>query len=163
MPNRTRTWYRGGGVSRFRLSLLIVLSLVVLVGAFVAFSQELTGQDYLKDFVLEQLEESLSRKIDVRRVRLVVFPSIRAELLDVAIHAPQSEQVVLTAKRVDLVLRLAPLLKKQVVGKRLLIEEPMLTLRRNEGGRWNIFDGEGAQADTDLGTMDMMARTFRIK
>jgi uncharacterized protein involved in outer membrane biogenesis len=150
-------------VSRFRLSLLIVLSLVVLVGAFVAFSQELTGQDYLKDFVLEQLEESLSRKIDVRRVRLVVFPSIRAELLDVAIHAPQSEQVVLTAKRVDLVLRLAPLLKKQVVGKRLLIEEPMLTLRRNEGGRWNIFDGEGAQADTDLGTMDMMARTFRIK
>ncbi|MBX3302206.1 MAG: AsmA-like C-terminal domain-containing protein [Nitrospira sp.] len=150
-------------MSHFRLSLLIVLSLVVLVGAFLAFSRELIGQDYLKDFVLEQLEEGLGRKIDVRRVRLVVFPSIRAELLDVAIHAPQSEQVVLTAKRVDLVLRLGPLLKKQVVGKRLLIEEPVLALRRNEDGRWNIFDGESAQADTDLRTMNMMAGTFRIK
>ena len=163
MPQWTCAWYRGGGVSRFRLSLLIVLSLVVLAGAFLAFSRELTGQDYLKDFVLEQLEEGLGRKIDVRRVRLVVFPSIRAELHDVAIHAPQSEQVVLTAKRVDLVLRLVPLLKKQVVGKRLLIEEPMLALRRNEDGRWNIFDEESAQADTDLRTMNMMARTFRTK
>lgn len=147
----------------FRVGVIIVLSLVVVVGTFLAFSRELTGQDYLKDFVLEQLEESLGRKIDVRRVRLVIFPSIRAELIDVAIHASQADQVVLTAKRVDLVLRLFPLLKRQVVGKRLLIEEPMLTLRRNEGGRWNIFDEENDQAETDRGTMDMMARTFRVK
>ncbi|NJN70973.1 MAG: DUF1439 domain-containing protein [Nitrospira sp.] len=39
----------------------------------------------------------------------------------------------------------------------------MLTLRRNEGGRWNIFEGANGQADTDRGTMDMMARTFRVK
>ncbi len=150
-------------MSRFRLGLLIILSLMIMVGAFLAFSRELTGQDYLKDFVLDQLEESLGRKIDVGRVRFVMFPSIRAELFNVAIHAPQSDQVVLTAKRVDFVLRLIPLLKKQVVGKRLLIEEPMLTIRRNEGGHWNVFDEERAQADTDLGTMDMMARTFRVK
>ncbi len=150
-------------MSRFRLTLLIILAFVVLVGAFLAFSRELTGQDYLKDFVLEQLEESLGRKIDVRRVRFVLFPSIRTELIDITIHEPQSEQVVLTAKRVDLVLRLLPLLKKQIVGKRLLVEEPMLTLRRNEGGRWNIFEGANGQADTDRGTMDMMARTFRVK
>jgi len=150
-------------VSRLRLALLIILALVVLVGAFLAFSRELTGQDYLKDFVLEQLEESLGRKIDVRRVRFVIFPSIRTELIDITIHDPQSEQVVLTAKRVDLVLRLLPLLKKQIVGKRLLVEEPMLTLRRNEGGRWNIFEGANGQAETDRGTMDMMARTFRVK
>jgi hypothetical protein len=150
-------------VSSFRLSFLIIFSLVIVVGSFLAFSRELTGQDYLKDFVLEQLEESLGRKIDVRRVRLIIFPSVRAELFDIAIHDSRSEHVVLTAKRVDLVLRLVPLLKKQVVGKRLLIEEPMLTLRRNEDGRWNIFDGESTQAGADLGTMDMMARTFRIK
>ncbi|MDH5740178.1 MAG: AsmA family protein, partial [Nitrospira sp.] len=154
---------KGGGVSRLRLALLIILACVVLAGAFLAFSRELTGQDYLKDLVLEQLEESLGRKIDVRRVRFVLFPSIRTELIDITIHDPQSEQVVFTAKRVDLVLRLLPLLKKQVVGKRLLVEEPMLTLRRNEGGSWNIFEGVNSQAGTDPGTMDMMARTFRVK
>lgn len=140
-----------------------MLALVILAGTFLAFSRELTGQDYLKDFVLEQLEESLGRKIDVRRVRFILFPSIRTELIDITIHDPRSEQVVLTAKRVDLVLRLLPLLKKQIVGKRLLIEEPMLTLRRNEGGRWNIFEEANSQADTDQETMDMMARTFRVK
>lgn len=149
-------------MSRFRLGVLIVLGLVVMIGSFLAFSRELTGEDYLKDFVLEQLEESLGRKIAVNRVRFVMFPSIRAELFDVTIHDPQSEQEVLTAKRVDLVLRFLPLLKKQIVGKRLLIEEPTLTLRRNQGGRWNMFDRGDDQADTDLATMDLMARTFRI-
>ncbi|CUS38088.1 YhdP family protein [Candidatus Nitrospira nitrificans] len=151
-------------MSRLRLALLIVLVLVVSAIAFLSFSRELTGQDYLKDFVLEQLEESLGRKIDVHRVKFVIFPRIRAELTDVKIHDPESEQVVLTAKRIDLVLRLLPLLKKQVVGKRLLIEEPTLTLRRNERGRWNISDELNGQAtDADQYTMDMMGRTLMIR
>ena len=150
-------------MSRFRLAFLSILVFVVLAGAFLSFSRELTGQDYLKDFVLEQLEESLGRKIDVHRVKLVVFPRIRVELSEVVIHDPQSAQVVLTAKRVDLVLRLLPLLKKQIIGKRLLIEEPRLTLRRNERGRWNILDGVNGQADTDQHTMALMARTFMVR
>ena len=162
MPRRTVGSTEGGGVSRFRLGLLIALSLVVLGGTFLAFSRELTGEDYIKDFVLEQLEESLGRKIDVHRVRFVLFPSIRAELFNITIHDPQSEQEVLTAKRVDLVLRLWPLLKKQIVGKRLLIDEPALILRRTEGGRWNIFDKGDDQTEADLGAMNVMARTFRI-
>jgi uncharacterized protein involved in outer membrane biogenesis len=142
---------------------VIVLAFLVLAVAFMSFSKDLTGQDYLKDFVLEQLEESLGRKIDVHRVKLVIFPRIRVELTDVKIHDPASEQVVVTAKRVDLVLRLLPLLRKQVVGKRLLIEEPTLTLRRNERGRWNIADELSGQADIDQHTMDMMARTLMVR
>ncbi len=150
-------------MSRLRLALVIVLAFTVLAVVFLSFSRELTGQDYLKDFVLEQLEESLGRKIDVHRAKFVIFPRIRVELTDVKIHDPESEQVFLTAKRVDLVLRLLPLLKKQVVGKRLLIEEPTLTLRRNERGRWNVLDGLTSKADSDQQTMDMMARTLMVR
>jgi uncharacterized protein involved in outer membrane biogenesis len=142
---------------------VIILAFAVLAGVFLSFSRELTGQDYLKEFVLEQLEESLGRKIDVHRVKFVIFPRIRVELTDVKIHDPESEHVVLTAKRVDLVLRLLPLLRKQIIGKRLLIEEPTLTLRRNERGRWNVLDGLNGLPDTDQHTMQMMARTFMIK
>ena len=163
MPTKPCSAFKGGRVSRFRLAFLSILVLIVLAGTFLAFSRELTGQDYLKDFVLEQLEESLGRKIDVHRVKFVVFPGIRVELSEVVIHDPQSAQVVLTAKRVDLVLRFFPLLKKQIVGKRLLIEEPKLTLRRNERGRWNILDGVNGQADTDQQTMALMARTFMVR
>ena len=150
-------------MSRLWLGLAIVLASVVLVVAFLSFSSELTGEDYLKNFVLQQLEESLGRKIDVHRVKVVLFPRIRVELAEVVIHDRDSDQVVLTAKRVDLVLRLIPLLRKQVVGKRLLIEEPTLTLRRNESGHWNVLDGVRDRVATDQRTMDMMARVFMIR
>lgn len=150
-------------MSRLWLALALVLAFAMLAIAFLSFSRELTGQDFLKEFVLEQLEDSLGRKIDVHRVKFVIFPRIRAELTDVKVHDPETEQVVLTAKRVDLVLRLLPLLKKQVVGKRLLVEEPTLTLRRNEDGRWNILDGLNSQAYSDQQTIDMMSQTIMIR
>lgn len=154
--------FEEGGVSRLRITLLVVLACVVLGIGFLSFSKQLTGEDYLKDFVLEQLEGSLGRKIDVRRVKFVLFPSIRVELSDATIHDPQSDQVMLTAKRVDLVLRFLPLLQKQIVGKRLLIEEPTLTLRRSEAGRWNLFDGFTGVAGIDQQTVNRMAGTLRV-
>ena len=150
-------------MSRPRLAFLAIFACVVLGIGFLSYSSELTGQDYLKDFVLEQLEGSLGRKIDVRRAKFVVFPSIRVELSDVTIHDSQSDQVMLTAKRVDLVLRLLPLLQKQLAGKRLVIEEPTLTLRRNESGRWNVFDGGTDHTGADSRTVHMMAKSLMVK
>ncbi len=150
-------------MSRLRLGLLVLLALVLCAAAFLLFSKQLTGENYLKQFVLDQLEESLGRKIDVRHVKLVVFPSIRVQLSEVTIHDPQSEDVMLTAKRVDLVVRLLPLLRKQIVGKRLLIEEPTLTLRRNEAGRWNVLDGVSDQAEANQQTVGAMARMLMIR
>ncbi len=152
----------GGGVSVFRLVLLLVVVVLVSGMIFLLYSRTITGEDYLKNFVLQQLEDSLGRRIDVHRVKFVLFPRIRVELFDVAIHDPSSDNRVVTAKRVDIVLRLLPLLKKQVVGKRLLIEEPVLTLRRNESGHWNVLDSDD-QAATDQRTIQMVAGAFMIR
>lgn len=149
-------------MSRLRLGLVVLLALAVGVGAFLLFSNTLVGEDYLKEFVLKQLEGSLGRKIEVHRVKFVIFPRIRVELSQVAIHDPNSNEVVLSAKKVDLVLRLLPLLRKQIVGKRLLVEEPVLTIRRNEAGHWNVLDGTD-QAATDQRTLDMMTQVFMIR
>lgn len=149
-------------MSRFRVFLVIVLALAVGVGTFLLFSNTLIGEDYLKEFVLQQLEESLGRKIAVHRAKFVIFPRIRVELTQVAIHDPNSDEVVFSAKRIDLVLRLLPLLRKQVVGKRLLVEDPVLTIRRNEAGHWNILDNTN-QAATDQRTLEMMTRVFMIR
>lgn len=150
-------------MSLLRLGLVVVLALVVLGVTVLFFSKTITGEDYLKDFVLQQIEDSLGRKLDVHRVKFVLFPRIRVELTDVAIHDRNSDEVLLTAKRIDLVLRLIPLLKRQVVGKRLVIEEPTLTLRRNESGHWNVFNGLHDEAGTDRRTMEMLGRVFMIR
>lgn len=150
-------------MSLVRLGLVVIVTLVVLGVTFLFFSRAITGEDYLKKFVLDQLEDSLGRKLDVHRVKFVFFPRIRVELTDVAIHDRNSDEILFTAKRIDLVLRLIPLLKRQVVGKRLVIEEPTLTLRRSESGHWNVFDGLHDRAGTDRRTMEMMGRVFMIR
>ena len=149
----------------FRPRLLVTLCAILLVTgvSFLLFSPYLTGDDYLKQFFLLQLEENLGRKIDVHRIKFVLFPNIRLELTQVGIHDRKSDQVVLSAKKVDLVLRLLPLLRKQVVGKRLVIEEPTLTLRRDRSGHWNVLDKVVQGAATDQDALQIMSRIFRIR
>ena len=149
----------------FRPRLLVTLCAILLVAgvSFLLFSPYLTGDDYLKQFFLLQLEENLGRKIDVHRIKFVLFPNIRLELTQVGIHDRKSDQVVLSAKKVDLVLRLLPLLRKQVVGKRLVIEEPTLTLRRDRSGHWNVLDQVVQGAATDQDALQIMSRIFRIR
>ena len=144
---------------------VVALLVIVLIAgtAFLLFSPYLTGEDYLKNFFLHQLELNLGRKIDVHRIKLVLFPSIRLELTQIAIHDRSSEKILLSAKKLDLVLRLVPLLRKQVVGKRLLIEEPVLTLRRDRSGHWNVLDRENPIPASDDEALQMMSRIFRIR
>jgi uncharacterized protein YhdP len=150
-------------VVRTRVVVALIVILLVGGGAFFIFSPYLTGDDYLKDFFLQQLEQSIGRKIDVHRIKLVLFPQIRLELTQVAIHDRNSDDVLLSAKKLDLVLRFLPLLRKQVVGKRLLIEEPTLTLRRNRSGHWNLLDQvlQGGSADQDA--VQTISQIFRIR
>jgi uncharacterized protein involved in outer membrane biogenesis len=145
----------------------VVVALVVLlvIGgvAFLWLSPYLTGDDYLKEFFLHQLEQNLGRKIDVHRVKLVLFPKIRLEMTQIVIHDRNQDGVLLSAKKLDLVLRLVPLLRKQVVGKRLLIEEPILTLRRDRSGHWNVLGREQPIPASDEEALQMLTRVFRIR
>ncbi|HZH48278.1 MAG TPA: AsmA family protein, partial [Nitrospira sp.] len=150
-------------MSPTRVVVALIALLVIGGAAFLWFSPYLTGEDYLKDFFLHQLEQNLGRKIDVHRIKLVLFPRIRLELTEVAIHDRNSEGVLLSAKKLDLVLRLIPLLRKQVVGKRLLIDEPTFTLRRDRTGHWNVLDRENPLPASDDEALQMMTRIFRIR
>ena len=149
-----------------RTRVVVALIVVLLIGGGVfTFLSYLTNDEYIKDFFLQQLEQSIGRKIDVHRIKLVLsdFPRLRLELTQVTVHDRNSDDVLLSAKKLDLVLRFLPLLRKQVVGKRLLIEEPTLTLRRDRSGHWNLLDQvvQGGAADQDA--MQTLSRIFRIR
>jgi len=150
-------------VVRTRVAVALIAILLIGGGAVFIFSTYLTGGEYVKDFFLQQLEQSIGRKIDVHRIKLVLFPRIRLELTQVSIHDRNSDDVLLSAKKLELVLRFLPLLRKQVVGKRLLIEEPTLTIRRDRSGHWNFLDQvfHGGEADQDA--VQTLSRIFRIR
>ena len=145
---------------RTRVVVALIAILLVGGGALLMF---LPGDEYLKNFFLQQLEQSIGRKIDVHRIKLVLFPRIRLELTQVAIHDRNSDDILLSAQKLDVVLRFLPLLRKQVVGKRLFIEEPTLTLRRDRAGHWNLLDqvAHGGSADQDA--VETISRIFHIR
>lgn len=147
------------------IRLVVALIILIVVGgvAFLWLSPSITGEDYLKDFFLHQLEQNLGRKIEVHRIKLVIFPKIRLEMKDITIYDRNAESVMLSAKKLDLVLRLVPLLRKQVVGKRLLVEDPTLTIRRDRSGRWNLLERDSPLPADDDEALQMMTRIFRIR
>ncbi|MES4785683.1 MAG: hypothetical protein C4294_07525, partial [Nitrospiraceae bacterium] len=90
--------------------------------------------DSVKALLLRQVEQQIGRKIEVGQARLEIFPRLHLELSQVVIRDLDPSREFFRAQRVDLVLRAYSLLRQQVVGKQLLIEQPRLELRRNENG-----------------------------
>jgi len=148
---------------RPRVVVLSLLGLVVVGALLLLYSRELFGVDVIKNFFLQQLETSLRRKIEVDRIKLVVLPSLRLELSDVAVYGHDDPtHIVFQAKEIDIVLRLLPLLKKQVVAKRIFLNEPTVTLVRNRSGHWNVLAGLPSAAK-DESAYQMFSRLLQVR
>jgi uncharacterized protein involved in outer membrane biogenesis len=131
---------------------LIGLALVVVAGLLILLFPLLSDPDHLKTFLLQQVEAAIGRKIEVGNATFELFPRPHLELSQVVIRDTDTSQVFLKAKRFDLVLRSTPLLQMQVVVKRMRIERPQMTLRRDRAGQWNVLaPGSGAGSDGALG------------
>ncbi len=131
-------------VSR-RIALVVILALAIPIGTvFFQFSKFLTGQQSLKTLVSQQLVASLGRTVGVGDVKFMVFPVPQLEVSDLRVYEPHSDQVLAKVKRVNLVVKLFPLFRQRLVGKRLQIEEPTVTLRRSASGQWNVLAATGA-------------------
>lgn len=148
---------------RPRVVVLSLLGLVVAGALLLLYSRELFGVDVIKNFFLQQLETSLRRKIEVDRVKLVVLPSVRLELSNVGVYGHDDPtHLVFKAKEIDIVLRLLPLLKKQVVAKRIFLDEPTVTLIRNRSGHWNVLAGLPSAAK-DESAYQMFSRLLQVR
>jgi hypothetical protein len=128
----------------------IGLVLVVAAGLVVLLFPLLSDPDRLKALILQQVEASIGRKIEVAEATIELFPRPHVELSRVVIRDLDGSQVFLKANRFDLVLRSTPLLRMQVVVKRLYIERPQMTLRRDRTGQWNFLTPGSGKAGQDV-------------
>ena len=132
---------------------MIGLAIVVVTGLLIFLFPFLSNPDRLTTFILQQVEVSIGRKIEVGEATLEFFPRPHLTLSQVVIRDADTSQVFLKANRFDLVLRSTPLLRMQVVVKRMHIERPHMTLRRDRAGHWNFLapGNEPAGSDSTLG------------
>ena len=146
-----------------RRTLLLGLLAILLLLVVMASLPFLTDPDYVKKFVLSQVERQIGRHIEVGEARLEIIPKIRLGLSQVVIRDLDPSQVFFRAKRMDFVLRMTALWRLQIVGKRLKVEEPQVVLRRDPGGRWNFLSGAGGGTFSAQAEGNPLALLLRVR
>ncbi|MDQ6733291.1 MAG: AsmA family protein, partial [Nitrospirota bacterium] len=140
--------------------MLGIVAILFLAVGILAFPL-LYDPNAFKQLLLDQVEQQIGRKIEVREARLEVFPRIHLELSDVVIRDADPSHIFFQAERLDLVLRAYSLLRQQIVGKRLVIERPRVALRRDSEGQWN-FQPTGVTRETASDENRMMGNPLAL-
>jgi hypothetical protein len=116
---------------------LLPLATVVLIALSLPYI--LRSIDY-KALLVWQLENQLNRKVELGNAAVEFFPHVRITLEGMTVRERESPSVFLSADRLFVDLRIFPLLRRKVVVKRILLDNPMLLITRGEEGRLNVAD-----------------------
>lgn len=140
-------------------SILWVVTVCLVLGVAIVFAILRSG-DMISASLLQHLEEKTGYDIEVDSVQVTFFPEVGLEVSGPRILDPSSAQAILTARRVEFILQALPLLRGEVVGKRLVVEQPHLQVRRDESGHWTIPTGRPVErtiARDDVGPLSLIA------
>jgi uncharacterized protein involved in outer membrane biogenesis len=124
-----RKWYIAGAV-------LLVLGTAAVVALFNL--NALIKQN--REFLLAQAEQALGRKITAGDFELTIFRGIGLEVTDFALADDPafSSGDFVRAKRLQINVRLWPLLRKRFEIKNVILRDPVITISRNARGDFNF-------------------------
>jgi uncharacterized protein involved in outer membrane biogenesis len=102
----------------------------------------------LKDLALAKVKPILGREVTIERVRIVLLRGIRLDGVVVANKEGFAKEPLFSGKRVVVQYKLFPLLRKELVIKKVILLEPKILLERNRKGVWN-FSGIATAEGTE--------------
>ncbi|HIA14169.1 MAG TPA: AsmA family protein [Nitrospirales bacterium] len=122
-------------MSVFGLFLLSGLAMILLM----VFPGLIDLHSY-KAYVLDQIESQLDETVEVSDISLSVFPGVQIELEHIALLDSENVMPAFSADRLVLNLRLLPLLRGEIVVKRVELDRPKINLRGERRGHLHFFD-----------------------
>ncbi len=121
--------------------LLIVTLLLLFIGAVAAVIFLFTfDADQFRPLVIQKIEEQIERAVEIDRLSLTWKNGIALKLNRLAIY-PEKEKTgspVAELKEASVVVRLAPLLKRQLEIKSIYLGKPYLHIRRTRDGQIRV-------------------------
>ena len=124
-----------------RFLLIGLAALVVLLVAVVAFVAATFNPNAYKPELIQLVKDQTGRTLAIPgEIRLTFFPRIGADLGQLSLSEPRSEQAFASARQVRVSVALLPLFSRQVVVDRLLVDGLNVQLRRDRQGRFNFDD-----------------------
>ncbi len=142
-----------------KVLLYVIAATVALLVAVVAFIVATFNPNDYKPEIIQLVKAQTGRTLSIPGdIRLTLFPRIGADLGQLSLSEPRSEQIFAAAQQVKVSVALMPLLRKEVQVDRVLVDGLSVKLQRDRQGRFNFDDllpkGEpsAAQAETPAPT-----------
>jgi len=117
------------------------ISLILLIAILIAVPFFLNVNDY-KPLLVEKIKQATGRDIDFGEIKASLFPwvGVSIEKVRMSNAAGFSSEAFVRADNLDIQVAFMPLLHKEVVIKRFVIDSPHLLLERNKDGTFNWQD-----------------------
>jgi len=129
-----------------RLLKYTLISLTLLIAVLIAAPFFLNINDY-KPLLVEQIKQATGRDIDFGEIKASLFPwvGVSIEKVRMSNAAGFSSEAFIRADNLDIQVAFMPLLHREVVIKRFIIDSPHLLLERNKDGTFNWQDLTGQE------------------
>ena len=130
-----------------KIALIVAGFVVVIIVAVVIFAATFNVTQY-HGKIQSELEKQLRRQVSLGNMQLGFFPP-RFEVENVSIADDprfNADRPFVQARRLDVSLKLLPLLHKEVNVDSLILERPSVGLIRNKQGAWNFASMGKAQS-----------------
>ncbi|MFM9938910.1 MAG: AsmA family protein [Hyphomicrobiaceae bacterium] len=123
-----------------------LIGLVAIVGTAVAAVVLLPPTEMIRNHVIAEVKAKTGRDLAVGSARLTLVPSLGVNLKHVTLSAPpgMAGEPLLTARSVEVNVALLPLITREVQVERMVLVEPVVTLRVDASGRrsWDFAEAE---------------------
>lgn len=125
----------------FKYLLISVLAVLVLLAALIAYIVATFDPNAYKPQLIRLVQEKTQRTLAIPgEIKLTLFPRIGADLGQISLSEPRSDQVFAGARQVQVSVALLPLLSKQVEVDRVLVDGLDIRLNKDRQGRFNFDD-----------------------
>ncbi len=125
-------------LKRLLIAFAAIVALLVAAVAYIAAT--FNPNDYKPELV-KLVKEQTGRTLSIPgEIRLTFFPRIGADLGQLSLSEPRSEQIFAAAQQVKVSVALLPLLRKEVQVDRVLVDGLSVKLQRDRQGRFNFDD-----------------------
>jgi len=136
---------------RRKTGLIVVGIAAMLLLALIFVAPALVKVDRYRPKVISYLQQKTGKRIEIGRMGLTFFP-LSIHIDDFGVKNPPlfPPGYVVKVRRIDAELSLGALLRRQVVVKQLVLEDPVLNLTSDPDGPWNFENPQAKLSENTL-------------
>lgn len=124
-------------MKKIGIALGIIVGLVALVSVGLEMFLDLNAY---KGRITAPMEQSLHRKVDIGNITYTLWRGLGAAAQNITIFEPDHSAAFISVKEIAARVNLLPLLSKKVEVSRILLDEPVVEVKRQRDGVWNFGD-----------------------